>query len=433
MKKKYSLDYGIERDIDRVAAVKNILDQLATDPTPLELEQMGSYILYGKDENGLNAVQRGETTDGNRRYGSFKKKDDKLLSLDEIVDNPLADQQALKPLNQRSTYTKKKHVIQKPKYDKKTGELIDIGDADIPGMIELWERIEHLEHIVAQNEGKLPIDEDTNLLDNNYKLYQLKHMLIDVRRHQYYLKDAYKPTLHFQTMDHPKAAFYDWTSDAFYWISREEWQRRVDNALLSSISKNIADYETRNNGAEVKWVIRKHTFDWENPLHIRALINNYDAIYEQFREKIDTYGRTLIFDFDRYREMAKFTPLRDYILQLKLDRIQYCDIIKELQLKFGIKYNENHLCTILSREIPERIAEAARRYHLMLDTPQEKKKLCKYCGRYLPVDPLFFVRNRSRKDGFSGTCKECEKRKRIERGGQGVNDRRTKEAQMYQV
>ena len=60
---------------------------------------MGSYILYGKDENGLNAVQRGETTDGNRRYGSFKKKDDKLLSLDEIVDNPLADQQALKPIS----------------------------------------------------------------------------------------------------------------------------------------------------------------------------------------------------------------------------------------------------------------------------------------------------------------------------------------------
>jgi RNase P subunit RPR2 len=53
----------------------------------------------------------------------------------------------------------------------------------------------------------------------------------------------------------------------------------------------------------------------------------------------------------------------------------------------------------------------------MLDTPMEKKKLCKSCGRYLPIDALFFVRNRSRKDGFSGTCKECEKKKRIERGG----------------
>lgn len=433
MKKKYSLNYDIERDIDRVAAVKDILDQLATDPTPLELEQMGSYILYGKDENGLNAVQRGETTDGNRRYGSFKKKDDKLLSLDEIVDNPLADQQALKPISQKQNYTKKKPEIRKPKYDKKTGELIDIGDADIPGMQELWDRIAHLEHIVAQNEGKAAIDEDTRLLDNGYRLYQLKHMLIDVRRHQYYLKDAYKPTLHFQTIDHPKAAFYDWTSDASYWMPREQWQERVDNALLSSISRDINDYETRNNGAEVKWVIRKHTFDWENPLHIRALINNYDALRDQFREKIDTYGRTLLFDFERYRDMANLTELRAYILRLKIERVPYSDIINELQLKFGIKYNENHLCTILSREIPERIAEAARKYHLLLDTPREKTKLCKYCGRYLPVDPLFFVRNRSRKDGFSGTCKECEKKKRIERGGQGVNDRRTKEAQMYQV
>jgi len=58
---------------------------------------MGSYILYGKDENGLNAVQRGETTDGNKRYSSFKKTDDKLLSLEEILENPLTDQSELKP------------------------------------------------------------------------------------------------------------------------------------------------------------------------------------------------------------------------------------------------------------------------------------------------------------------------------------------------
>ena len=56
LKRKYSLDYSIDRDIDRVAAVIEILDTLDTDPTALELEQMGSYILYGKDENGLNAV-----------------------------------------------------------------------------------------------------------------------------------------------------------------------------------------------------------------------------------------------------------------------------------------------------------------------------------------------------------------------------------------
>jgi hypothetical protein len=56
MKKKYSLDFSIERDSDRCVAVQEIIDGLETDPTPTELEQMASYILYGKDENGQNAI-----------------------------------------------------------------------------------------------------------------------------------------------------------------------------------------------------------------------------------------------------------------------------------------------------------------------------------------------------------------------------------------
>jgi len=56
MKKAYSLDYSIQRDTDRVAAVAQILDELPIDPSPTELEQMASYILYGKDEEGYNSV-----------------------------------------------------------------------------------------------------------------------------------------------------------------------------------------------------------------------------------------------------------------------------------------------------------------------------------------------------------------------------------------
>jgi hypothetical protein len=92
MKKKYSLDYSIERDWDRLHAVEEILDTLDTKPTNSELEQMASYILYGKDENGKNAVQRGETTDSNKRYNSFQRAADKVQSLDEILENPLSDQ-----------------------------------------------------------------------------------------------------------------------------------------------------------------------------------------------------------------------------------------------------------------------------------------------------------------------------------------------------
>ena len=91
MKKAYSLDYSIERDCDRVTAVKDILDQLPSDSNSSDLEQMADYILYGKDEEGRNAVQRGETTNSNTRYNSFKTANDKLQSLDAIIENPLSD------------------------------------------------------------------------------------------------------------------------------------------------------------------------------------------------------------------------------------------------------------------------------------------------------------------------------------------------------
>ena len=77
MKKPYSLDYNIERDIDRLTAVENILDTLTNIPNSNDLELMASYILYGRDENGKNLVQKGLCIDPDRRYGSFKKKEEK--------------------------------------------------------------------------------------------------------------------------------------------------------------------------------------------------------------------------------------------------------------------------------------------------------------------------------------------------------------------
>lgn len=437
LKKKYSLNYNIERDTDRVQAVKDILDTLETDPSPLDLEQMGSYILYGKDQNGYNAVQRGEITNGTTRYANFRRKDDKLLSLDAILDNPLTDQQQFKTTNIRNPYIQKKPMIQRPKYDKKTGELIDPGDSNIPGMVELWESIDRIDYWIHALEGKVPPTEDTLIFDDSYRLYQLKHNLIDLRRHQYYLKDSYQPTLHFQDVDHPKTQFVDWTSDSYYWIDYNEWEKRTSNALTHHISPNLTDYETRINETtgktEVKWVVREHTFDWENPLHIRALINNYDLLYNYLYERLDTYGRTLIFDFERYRELAHLSEVRDFLLTKKIEHLSYTQILEQLQIRFGLKYNENHLSTIYSKEIPEKIAETAKKMRMLIDTPDSERKKCHICGRALPRDSLFFSRNRSRNDGFASNCKECEKLRRIQKGGQPKYDKRSKESALFKM
>lgn len=435
MKKPYSLDYSVQRDTQRVIAVIDILDKLPTNPSPLQLQQMASYILYGKDEDGFNAVQRGEITNGNTRYNSFRTKADKNLSLDAILDNPLADQQELQPVStKKDPYLRKKPTISRPRYDRKSGACIDPGDSDIPGMTQLWQSIDRLQHWIYALQGKVPANEHETLFDDSYRLYRLKHTLIDMRHHQYYLKDAYKPTLHFLAIDHPKPQFIDWTSDSAYWMPYQMWLARTSGALLHSISRDLSDYETRtrpDGTLEVKWVVCRHTFNWEDPAHVRALINCYDILYDYVYDKLNTYSRTLIFDFQRYRQLANFSPIRNFLLDQKIARTPYCDILAKLERDFHLTYNENHLSTILSKEIPQKIATAALKYRLSLQTPQDKKKFCPHCGRMLPLTTLFFSRNRSRKDGFSSSCKQCEKNMRIARGGQDHHDKRNKESTLY--
>ena len=434
MKKAYTLDYSIERDIDRVAAVHEILDTLPSDPNHTDLEQMASYILYGKDENGQNSIHRHETTDdGQRRYSTFARASEKVISLDELLENPLFDHEQIKSPHKRDPYKKPTRTIHRPKYDKKTGEMIDPGDSDIPGMVELWDSIDRLDKWIMQLEQKVPPDEATELFDDSYRLYRLKHMLVDLRRTQYDLLDSYKPCLHFQALDHPKAQFYHLDSDSFYWVSRDTWQYKVDHAYTRLISKNIADYEVRVNELgeeEVKWVVYRHNFDWKNPRHIQAFMTYYQDLKLQVWEKLDTYSRTLFWDFDRYCQLCEFPEIKQYMIQLKLQRMPYEEIIEAVEWKYGITFHLNHLSTIFMSEIPRKISRIAAKLEMEVNTPEEEKIECQRCKKKYPRDPLFFSYNRARKSQFARFCKECERAVRIEKGVVAQHDKREK---MYQM
>lgn len=435
MKKKYSLDFAIERDTDRLRAVSDILDSLETDPTPTELEQMASYILYGKDENGKNSIQRNETIDKDKRYKSYKTKDDKVQSLDEIMEAPGFDEQQLRSAYKRDSYTMPKPMIAHPKYDKQTGEMIDPGDSDVPGMVEQWEIIDRWQRMLDIAQGKIPPAEGDTIVSDPYRIYQLKHNLIDIRKHQYYLKDSYKPTLHFQNLDHPKAQFYDWTGDSFYWLPYEKWRERVDHSYTSRISTNLSDYETRGEGdqLEVKWTVCEHTFDWENPKHVRALLNHYHTLYENLHDKLNTYGRTLLWDLERYVSLCGFSELRLFFIELKKMGLAYDDILDAMRAKYAAEYSPNYLVSIISTEIPNKIAKVARMLRLENETPMEERKKCIHCERMLPANPLFFSRNNSHKDGLSNTCKQCDRASRIKRGVISNGDLRKKDPTLHQV
>ena len=432
MKKPYSLDYNIERDTDRLHLVEDILNTLEKNPSDSELEQMATYILYGKDENGQSSLKRGEVYNNDKRYNSFKTSDDYVLSFDEIIENPTTDEQEFRSAYTRDVYKKSISVINRPKYDKKTGELIDIGDADIPGMVELWERLDHFDKWLHILQGKLPPDPNFEYFEDDYRLYRLKHNLIDMKRTQYYLKDAYKPQIHFQKLDHPKPQFYDWDGESAYWISQEQWEQRVNHSYTSRISRNLQDYETRETptGTEVRWVVCKHDFDWENPKHVYLLMMHYDALREQLKEKLNTYGRALIWDLERYIEMANLTPVRRAIVNKVLQKMPREQIAAEILSEFGITYNAFYLSTLIANDIPKEIARTALRHRLLCETPPEDLKVCKRCGRALPRHPLFYTKNNGRKDGLQTSCRECERQRRVEKGEVRQFDGRQKDSQM---
>lgn len=90
-----------------------------------------------------------------------------------------------------------KPSIKRPTYDEE-GNMIDPGDSDVPGMIELWERIDTLQERYDMYRGKIPPNDYVrNHPIGKYQLYKYGHMLIDIKRHQYYLKDSHRPTLKF--------------------------------------------------------------------------------------------------------------------------------------------------------------------------------------------------------------------------------------------
>ena len=434
MKKEYSLDYDIERDTDRLEAVREILDKMQSTPTQKDLETMASYILYGKDENGLNSIQRGETRDNeDKRYKSYKKMDDYVVSLDEILDDPMADQAHFKELDARRPSRPKPRQPRRPKYDKVTGELLDIGDADIPGMEELWAAIDRTEHTLRANEGAVEFNNDDSIITDPYRLWQLKHQLIDMRRHQYYLMDAYKPTLHFTALVPPTSQTYNWDEDSYYWITYDEWLARTTHTYDGYLSKKLEDYETKEVEGQlyVKWIIKHHTFDWENPAHIKALINNYSDIYMQLYDNLNSWGRTLIYDFDRYFNMCNFSEVREYILTRKIDKATAATIREEVREKFGIDYKVDTIQSIISKEIPNKMALAATKQRLIVETPDSEKKVCSICKRLLPISPVFYVRNKTKKYGIETCCKDCTKARRIALGRRGTYDRRSKDSQMF--
>ena len=316
-KKAYSLDYNIYLATDRNKAVEEILDNLDTDPTESDLEQMADYILFGKDEKFLNARDRKEILQPKRRYNSWSTKDEKNESLDALLEDPNIAPEVEQKQNAENTprYKVFKPEIKRPKYDDE-GNLVNIGDADVPGMVELWERIDILQERYDMYKGKIPPNDYVrNHPLTDYQLYKYGHMLIDIRRHQYYLKDAYKPTIKFFNVPPPGRAEYDFDVDTALWLDPEEWCARKRKPHPFDLKQTALEDTLENEKGQLYWKVSENRIDYENPAHILALLDNYTDLLRHSYEKTNSTTRALCFDVEFLIENANLTELEQYLLE----------------------------------------------------------------------------------------------------------------------
>ena len=168
---------------------------------------MGNYILWGKDpETGLNAQQEGSVVI-DTKHGTWDKSAN-VDSLDELMELPTFNEAALDPL-----YVVPTKVV-KETFSRKEA-LAKCPDHLVPTLTDLFRRIDELdlalnyydlEHGRRKNPPRpellaLFTEEEQQALEteagtwNQFQYLKKRHLLVDLRREQYTLRDSYKPLI----------------------------------------------------------------------------------------------------------------------------------------------------------------------------------------------------------------------------------------------
>lgn len=393
-----NLDRTIQYDKDRVESVKNIFAEI--DPNTLsqsDLESAATYILYGKMSDNTSVFEQGQCFDEKTRYSSYRRS--APISLDSLLESSTFDTTTLISLNEKRNYIKAKPAIYRDE------------DASIPGMTQLWESIDRLTDLMLSMKG--------GEQESNFSKYKLKHQIFQLRFDQYLLKEAYKPTYKANPQkggaSHAGQQFIDWDSDSEYWMTLDEWKRKIAVSLLP-IDEDLSHYETRVNSwtgeTEVKWHVRYHNFDWENENHVRKLIRYYWDIEQMCHNKLWTWAKTLVLDFQRYVNRLDLAPEWRWIFDHYLAGMDCGEIVNNVERIYGKRYVDTSARDICIRKIPHLIAIEAKKCRMIVETPDWKKKQCCRCGKKFPRSGLFFAYDYSGVDNLGGKCLECAGYKR---------------------
>ena len=438
MKKKYSLNYDIIYADERCDAICEIIDELDTDPNQTDLEQMADYILFGKDDTLLSAVDTKEISQPKRRYNSFTTKAESNESLDGLLEDPMVAQDienTAKPVGpeNKSPYKVYRQEIRRTKYAE-DGSILERGDDfdnegnEIPFMRELWASIDKWEERLRMYRGhETPNEWVLEHPISKYQLYKLGHFVIDLRRQQYYIKDVYNPTLHFFNVKPASHSKIDFLHDTGLWLPSEEWCARKRHPHLGDREQPLLQDAPRNYATgHIYWKLSDNKLDYEDSAHILALLDNYVSLLKRCYAHPESDMRQICWDLERLIEESNLTDVEQFVLEQRVAHRNLFVIQKALEAE-DITLSDTQLRNMARNVIPRKLANTAKRLRLESEVASGHRGTikCSRCGRSLPRDPLYFARAKDKKTGYCSQCKDCQKIQRDNR-----NKRATKKIEV---
>lgn len=259
--------------------------------------------------------------------------------------------------------TQDKNVIFQPKVSITQKDL-----EDIPTLAQLRQAINMWEARAKTAEGR--------------EAYIIKQTLIDLRKDQYIIKNAYRRPIVMQKLTRSK-----------------------NRIALDDLTKDFDE-----DGYPIPQGITLI-----DPKVVSAILCNYSKLKQDSYEDFEGDVWYLIYDFEKTCDKALAPhPLLMRLVEEKIDGKSNSEIQLTLQKEFGIKHSLEYISALWRKKIPNLIASCAEDDYLdwyyTMQAPGTYKK-CSRCGEIKLAHPKYFSLNKTSKDGYYSICKTCRNKK----------------------
>lgn len=343
------LDYTLETPEERKALVEKILEE-NPDASDKYLEILGDYLVLcmekqEKKEKKILTENRMCTV--NKRETSFEGLVSQLENGEDGIYNLINES---------------KTTIFQPKVSITKKDL-----EEIPFLKQVKEAIEWWEARLKTAQGR--------------DAYIAKKAIIDLRKDQYVIKNAYRKPIVCNKVIHTN-----------FPMKLEESYTFDEDGYVIPKGISLCD-----------------------PKVCSAILCNYSRLKENSYGKFDSDLYYLMETFDDVCDRAlKEYPMYDRIVLYKIDGMQNADIQQVLKEEFGTTHSLEYISSLWRKKIPNLIASQAEDDLLdwhYLNVEKGKYKRCSRCGQIKLAHNKYFSKNKTSKDGFYSICKCCRNSK----------------------